>query len=274
MAISLSNLRRSTMQAPRLVIYGPAGVGKTSFAADAPNPVFLRVEDGMGHIEAEGWDIRKYQDALEAITALYNDPHDFGSVVLDTIDAFEPLIWAEVCAKVPHEKGKTVLGIEDYGFGKGFLYAANFLRQILDGLTALRDHRGMVTIICAHSKVQTVKSPDSDDYEKFALRINDKSESLVRGWCDALLFANYETTVVSAGRNDDRHRAIGSGKRLLYTQERPAFHAKNRYSLPAVLPFEKGQAWNTFVAAQAASQAAARAAQTPAPPPATPAAAQ
>ena len=149
---------------------------------------------------------------------------------------------------------------------------------LLSGLTALRDTRNMAVIVCAHSKVQTVKSPESDDYEKYALKINDKAEGVVRGWCDCLLFANYEQTVVTTGRNEERHRAVGTGRRLLYTQERPAFHAKNRYSLPPVLPFEKGQSWNTFIAAQAASYAATRPAVAANPelaaPPATPTAPQ
>lgn len=267
MAISLSTIKRSTMLPPRIVIYGVPGIGKTEFASLAPKPIFLNAEDGMGQIEADGWSIKSYQDAIDAITVLYNEPHDYQTVVLDTADALEPMLWAYVCATVPHEKGKPITGIEDYGFGKGYVHAIQPWLQVLSGLTALRDHRNMVAIICAHCKVQNVKAPDSDDYEKYALKIHDKAEGLVRGWCDALMFANYETSVVSNGRDDKRNRAVGVGKRLLYTQERPAFNAKNRYSLPPILPFEKGQSWNTFVAAQAASYAASRAAAAPAPEP-------
>lgn len=250
MAISLSSLRRSTPKPPRIVIYGVQGIGKTEFASLAPRPVFLCAEDGLGKIQADAWDVRSYQDVLSAITVLHQEAHDFSTVVIDTADSLEPLIWAHVCETVPHEKGKPIHSIEDYGYGKGYTHAMGPWRTILEGLTALRDARGMAVVVCAHSKIQTVKSPDSDDYEKYALKLNDKAEGLIRGWCDCLLFANYETRVISSGRDgSDRHRAVGTGKRILYTQERPAFHAKNRYSLPAELPFDKGTSWQTFVEA-------------------------
>lgn len=280
MAISLASLRTNTTRPPRIVIYGTTGVGKTDFASCAPNPVFLGAEDGLADIEGiKAWDISSYKDAIDAISVLYHDKHDFQTVVLDTADAFEPMVWAQVCATVKHEKGKPITNILDYGWGKGFEHASPLWTEFLAGLTALRNERSMCVIVCAHAKVQTVKSPDADDYEKFALRLDRHAEMQLRGWCDAMFFADYVKTVIATGREgQDRHRAVGKGDRVIYTEERPAFYAKNRYSLPPVLPFLKGQGWNTFVteqakahAAKAASPAAMQPVTTSAPSPVPPA---
>lgn len=250
MAISLASIKRNTQKPPKIVIYGVPGIGKTKWASQAPNPIFVCAEDGLGQIDVPHFPRAKsYGDVLGAITALYSEPHEFGTVVIDTIDALEPMIWAHVCATVPHEKGRQIQGIEDYGFGKGYVHAQREWLTFLAGLDALRDERGMAVILCAHSKIATVKSPDSDDYDKYALKVHDKTEAVIRGWTDCLLFANYDQSIVAAGRDGERRRATGTGKRLLFTEERPAFAAKNRYSLPPVLPLD----WNAFVAAQNAT---------------------
>lgn len=262
------------MKPPKIVIYGVPGIGKTRWAAASPSPIFLCAEDGLGQLDVPHFPrATRYSEVLDAITALYQEKHEFGTVVLDTIDALEPLIWAHVCETVPHEKGKPIRSIEDYGFGKGYVHAQKEWLTLLSGLDALRDDRGMAVILCAHSKVHTFKAPDSEDFDRYALKINDKAEGVVRGWADCLLFANYETHLIETGRDGERKRGAGVGKRLLYTEERPAFAAKNRYSLPPVLPLD----WNAFVAAQAASLAAVRAAAQPivlASTPANPAAVQ
>ena len=34
---------------------------------------------------------------MEALAALYSEPHEFGTVVIDSVDWLEPLIWKRVC---------------------------------------------------------------------------------------------------------------------------------------------------------------------------------
>lgn len=250
MAISLASIKRNTQKPPKIVIYGVPGIGKTKWASQAPNPIFICAEDGLGHLDVPHFPRAKsYEDVLGAITALYTEQHDYQTVVLDTIDALEPMIWAHVCATTPHEKGYAVQRIEDYGWGKGFTHAVNEWLTVMQGLDALRDDRGMAVILCAHSSSVRIKAPDSDDYDKFTLKVHKYAEAIIRGWTDNLLFANYEQTLIAAGRDGERKRAAGTGKRLLFTEARPSFEAKNRYSLPPVLPLD----WNAFVAAQNAT---------------------
>lgn len=253
--ISLASIQRSVVKPPKIVIYGVPGIGKTKWASCAPRPIFICAEDGLGQLDVPHFPrARSFQDVMEALVSLHREQHDFGTVVVDTIDAVEPMIWAHVCSSVPHEKGRPIQGIEDYGFGKGYVHAQREWLRFLTALDALRDDRGMAVILCAHSKVSTFKSPESDDYDRYALKINEKADAVVSGWTDCKLFANYETHLVETGRDGDRKRGAGTGRRLLFTEERPAFAAKNRYSLPPVLPLD----WNAFVAAQAAAITAAR----------------
>jgi len=138
MAISLASLRRSgAAMPPRLLAYGVAGVGKTKLAADAPRPIFLQTEDGLGKITADTFGmLRSYEDVQDALDVLYREDHGFQTVVLDSLDWLEPMIWKRTC------QDNNWPDIEKPGFGKGYIAALDVWRGFLDGMTLLRDERG------------------------------------------------------------------------------------------------------------------------------------
>lgn len=260
MAISLASIARGTrMKAPKVVLYGTAGVGKTAFAANAPSPVFLCTEEGLGalnvaRIEPREGDplIRSWSEIMESLQALQNEDHDFRTVVVDSLDFMEPLLWEHTAQK--HDKED----IEAFGYGKGYMYAVEEARAFLDALDQLRNTKGMAIVLICHDEVVRHESPDHEAFDRYQLRLQKRLAHKVRDWSDCLLFANYRTHVVTdKGKfNNERSRAIGKGERVLHTEERPAFWAKNRYSLPAELPLS----WQAFqdaitASAQAASQA-------------------
>jgi hypothetical protein len=141
MAISLTSLRRGgDARPPRILVYGVAGVGKTQFAADAPDSVFLQIEDGLGGIEASTFGLlRSFGQVMEALGCLYTEEHAFRTVVLDSLDWLEPLIWKHTAQAHGHKD------IEAFGYGKGYLAALDTWRAFLDGVNALRDERGMAS---------------------------------------------------------------------------------------------------------------------------------
>ena len=243
MAISLAQLTRAAQpKAPSILIHGVAGVGKTSFAADSPKPVFLLTEDGLGTIEVEHYPLaRSFDDVIGALAALYTEEHDYRTVVVDSVDWLEPLVWAKVC------RDNGWKSIEDAGYGKGYVAGQDVWRQYLDGLNALRNDRGMTIIQIAHTDIKRFDSPEHDPYDRYVIKLHTRAAALLQEHADVVLFANYRISTVKAdvGFNKKVNRALGSGERVIHTAERPAFLAKNRYGLPETLPLD----WQAFVQA-------------------------
>lgn len=243
MAISLAQLTRaSAPKAPRILIHGVAGVGKTTFAAEAKAPVFVATEDGLGTLGAAHFPLaRTFDDVIGSLSALYSEPHEFSTVVIDSVDWLEPLVWAKAC----RDNGWG--SIEDAGYGKGYVAALGLWRQYIEGLNALRDDRGMTVVQIAHTDIKRFDSPEHDPYDRYVIKLHSRAAALLQEHSDVVLFANYRISTVKSdvGFNKKISRAVGSGERVIHTAERPAFLAKNRYGLPDTLPLE----WQAFAAA-------------------------
>ena len=246
MAISLASLRRGNeVKPPRLLLYGTHGIGKTSLAAGAPKPIVLQTEDGLCLIDAPTFGmLRTYGDVMEAIAELLAEPHDFQTVVLDTLDWMQPLIWAEACRLNKWQD------IEQPGFGKGYLAADDTWRCLLEGITALRDERGMTAILLAHCEVKRFDPPESEPYDRYQPKLQSRASALVQEYVDAVLLANYRVTLVKDDPRDkdSRVRGVGGGARVIYTTERPSHLAKNRYRMPDQIPLPDDPAamWNSL----------------------------
>lgn len=245
--MTLANATRGIIAKPiRVVVYGPDGVGKSTFAAAAPKTVFLGAEDGTNEMNVARMPTPEtFQDIRDAVQILLTASdaeliEHLGIVpktlALDTIDWVEPLIWKEVC----DEGGKS--SIEAFGFGKGYIEALDKLETFLTvDLNRLRDVKGMNIIILGHSLIKTFKNPEGDDYDRYQLKLKDNAASKVREWADCVLFANHET-LVDTDEKTKRGKAVSTGKRFLYTSRRPTYDAKNRFGLPAKI----GLSWDAL----------------------------
>jgi len=162
------------------------------------------------------------------------EKHDFDSVVLDSLDWVEPLIWKSVC-----DEGK-VETIEQYagGYGKGYVRTLDLWRTLLKELSVLNEH--MHVLLIGHAQIKSFQDPELPTaYDRYQLKINDKAAALVREAADAVLFARFETELV---KTNGKTRAYGEGNRIMYTESRPGWDAKNRFNLPFVLPLD----WKVF----------------------------
>lgn len=234
MAVSLASLvRQSKPKPPRIWVYGTSGIGKTTLATYAPAPVFIQTEDS--HVEVPTFGVLKtYSDVTAAIGELINQPHEFKTLALDSVDWLEPLIHAETC------RVNKWSNIEDPGYGKGFAAALDVWREFLEGLTILRDQREMGIILIGHAEIKKFDSPETEPYDRYQPKLQRSASALVQEHVDALLFANYQvsTTKADAGFNRKAVRGVGTGSRHLYTIERPAFLAKNRFNMPDKIPLD------------------------------------
>jgi hypothetical protein len=242
MSISLASLAKNSPKAPRVIIYGEAGCGKTTFGACAPSPVFIQTEDGLGNLDATAFPLAtSFDDVMAALQSLYTEDHTFQTLVVDSLDWLEPLVWQKVCAL------HNVPSIESLPYGKGYVEALSIWRQFFDGITALRDARGMTVVMIAHSQVVRVEDPTLPAYDRHGLKLHKRAAAVAEEFADVILYATMQTNTVTedAGFNNKRVRAVTSGDRIMHTVGQPAFLAKSRFSLPSPLPL----AWDAFAAA-------------------------
>jgi hypothetical protein len=219
---------------PRIVIHGVHGVGKTTFAAAAPNPVFIWTEKGKGKLRVPGFPIAKsYEDVIRAMRVLMGE-HSYRTLVIDSLDWLEPLIWQATAL----EYQKT--NIEDFGYGKGYTYADERWKELLNALTILSERRGMTVVCIAHTEIKRYDAPDTEPYDRYCIKLHKRAAALVDEWADVVGFARWEvhTEQTDVGFNKKVTRGIGTGERRLALEERPAFEAKNRYGLPAEIALD------------------------------------
>lgn len=225
----------------RALLYGVQGIGKSTWAARAPSPIFIQTEDGLGEIGAPRFPVATtFEEALQAVSDLCSEDHDFKTVVVDTLDWLERLIWSHVCQE--HRKDN----IEDFGYGKGYQFAIKHWRDFLDGLNWLRNEKGMHVILLAHSVISKFEDPESESYDRFSPKLHRHAIAIVSEWCDDVLFAKFKvlTSSEDKGFNKKRARGFGTGERIVRTEERPAHAAKNRLGLP----FEMNLDWAEYAA--------------------------
>lgn len=247
MAFNLSAISKTKRtRAPKIVIAGPGKIGKTTFASMAPNAIGILTEDGADSVDADAFPLATtLSEVYEAISTLINEPHEFKTVFIDSIDWLEPLVQAHVC-QVNGWKN-----IEAPGFGKGYIAAAEEWRTLLSGLEALRAQRNMGIILIAHDKVKRIEDPMTEGYDSHVLKLNDRASALVLEWADVIGFCGYRvfTTKTDAGFGNKETKATTTGERLLHVEPHPAHCGGNRFGLTN-MPLD----WTAFSSALTAAQ--------------------
>ena len=234
--LTLAAVRRGRMVMPiRTLLFGVEGVGKTTFGASAPNPIFIGPEDGAGLLEVEHFpQPENWTRVREAVAALTNEPHTYGTAVFDTLDWLEPLLWKHICER----DGKR--DIEDYGYGKGYVAALDEWRVFINDLERLRAVKRIQIVLLAHSWIRPFKNPEGEDFDRYEMKIHLKAAGLLKEWSDVVLFANYETFAHKDDKTK-RVRGVSTGARLCYTTRTAAYDAKNRFSLPESFALDWGE---------------------------------
>lgn len=235
----------------KIIVYGVQGIGKNTFAATFERPILIRTEDGAGNFDVPTFPklVETFDEMIMAFQALYDQEHNYKTIIMDTLDWLEPIINAHQIAQRPFtEKNVEVRHIEDYGFGKGYNMAADWHRFIIGWLDSFRVNKGMDVILLSHAEIKRHDPPDSDPYDRYQIKLHKTAASIWQEWADMVLFCNYKTHTKTAdvGFNKEVTRGEGNGDREIYTEERPAFNAKNHWNLPPSIYIGKDQSWAAF----------------------------
>lgn len=235
-------LRKGKRQRPRRVLfYGTKGWGKSTWA-NIPGSVFVNIEDGLDDIDCVSTEwLLTFESVVAAIGSLINSPDMFSSVVIDSADWLEGLIFKQVA----DEAGKE--NIEQIGYGKGYETAANKLLYLIQGLDQLRAKKGCHVVFLAHEQVVRFNAPGGDSYDRYTPALHKTMSPVLTEWCDEVLYAGYKvlTHTEDLGFNKKRNYATGGNIRFIRTTETAAIVAKNRLGLPDEL---SDTSWNAYAA--------------------------
>lgn len=245
--IDLKTISKNSPKKPRITIYGSSGIGKTTFASSAPNPIFIITEDGLGDIEAKAMPqdesgkprpAQTFDEVIECLTALGEQDHDFETVVIDSLDWLEPLVWAATCKRL------GVTSIEAPGYGKGYVESSIEWRQFFQYVTGLRDFKNMNVIMIAHGAITRVEDPVHPAYDTHGLKLHKRAAALAEEFSDVIGYATLKTLLKTeeVGFGEKRNRAISTGEHILYLSGTPSFVAKNRYHMPDCIALD----WEEF----------------------------
>tara|TARA_Y100000361_G_C11152874_1_gene342258 strand:+ start:1419 stop:2165 length:747 start_codon:yes stop_codon:yes gene_type:complete len=238
--MSLADIKtKGQLKPPKICLYGPGGIGKTTFASTMPDVIIVQTEDGIGKLKANHFDVCKaYDDGTDKsfigrLNTLLNEEHDFKVLAIDSLDWLEALIHKHVC----EENGWKEIGSQ--AFGKGYAAALEVWKDYVRLIDRIRDERKMTILQIAHDKVVKYDDPTTESYDRHQIKLNNRAADLIIEHCDAVFFTRFKRGAVqkknsSGGLSSEIHQ----GDRTIFTQDNPNWMAKNRYGLPAEMPFD------------------------------------
>lgn len=216
----------------RVVMMGTPGIGKSTWAASAPNAIFIPTEEGTHHLDVAAFPVAAtFRDVLDACEVLRTEKHSYEHVVLDTADALETLVHRATCERNGWSH------IEQPDFQKGFEAALIDWRTLLTSLERLQTERGMGVILVSHVQIRTFRNPSGPDYDRYEPKIHKKAAALLSEWAFAVLFA-MQVEWVDKVKGAQKHKGTTDGRRIVKTTRTPAWDAKNRWNLPDEIPLD------------------------------------
>ena len=222
-----------------VTLYGAEGAGKSTFASQAPKPLFIDFENGSNFLDVNRIQPKSYLQFIEILKMLETEKHDYQTLVIDSVDFAEEMLSDYVCEM----NGKK--NLEDWGYGAGYKYLSKAFFNFLSGVERLRQVRGMHIIFIAHCSIRKFEDPRlQQSYDRYTLKLYHANAERLKESSDFLLYAGFQDMTTGGGSNSQGGKAkgISTGKRLLMTQRAPAFDAKSRVNIPEQLDLS----WSSF----------------------------
>jgi hypothetical protein len=238
------DLQQPRLLPPRILIYGEPKKGKTTFAYNAPNTVFIQTEDGLdAYPDAKAFPLAEsFEDIMNYLGQLATEEHEFNTLAIDSMDWLETLIHTKIC------KEKHVDSIADIGYGAGYTAALAYWREFMSATNWLRENKNMMIIFIAHSQIADYKSPDAEAFSKHMIKLHKAASAYVKERSDIILFVNTMLATKTEKKfGTERKIALGGDERVLYTHDKNSSECGTRFAMPKEIPFDKnGNYWNVI----------------------------
>ena len=254
MAISLSSLTKTKRDHPPvLAFHGTGGIGKTSLASEFPDPLYVFTEGEAPPADVEmttlqdddgnPQPIKTFSELLDVFDALLTQEHEFKTVIIDSLDALEKMVWAHTCARMGWESIDSNDKGSPTAFGKGYLEADNDWLEYITAIRALA-RSGLYVVQILHSEVKQHNDPVVDPYDRYRPKLQKRACDIIIEKSDALLFIHRKPVIKqvdkSFGKKESKADGMSGSERIVYTDERAGFLAKNRLNMPASFRYVKG----------------------------------
>ena len=227
---------KGVQRAPlKLVVYGSEGVGKSTFCAAAPNPIFLDAESGTLQLAVDRVLIKGFENGLDAVADILDSKYK--TVVFDSADAFVELATQELLIRTGWES------IESPGYGRGYVEQAEIIRELLRAADACIG-AGKNVVFIVHASIQRFADPAGDSFDRWTLSTPKKISPLLSEWCDTMLFADHDRSIITKKGDFGQEKKVAKewGARIAFTEHRGSHDAKNRFNLPEKISLD----WKTF----------------------------
>ena len=228
-------------RAVKLVLYGVEGIGKSTLASKCPEPLFIDVEGSTAQLDVARTPVPKTLDELKKIlTEIEANPTLCKTLIIDTADWLEKMLTADLCIR------NKWTGIENIGYGKGYVYLAEDMEKVLMQMDRIWS-KGINVVFTAHAMMRKQELPNEDgSFDRWELKLSKKCAPLLKEWADALIFCNFETILTG---DKDKKKAHGNN-RVMYTEHHACWDAKNRFGLDSKLPMNYESIASMFVTAE------------------------
>ena len=230
MAFTIS---KGKLQTPvRAVSYGAEGLGKSTLAAQLPEPLFIDIEGGTHQLDVARIDPpTDWAMLIEEVSYIRDNDLGIKTLVIDTADRAQALCEAALLQESGVDSIEKVGG----GYGKGYTaLLEKFRKELLYKLDEVIA-KGINVCLLAHAVMRKQESPEDPPFDRWELNLSKKLAPEVRAWADLLLFCNFR---IMAVEENGKVKAKGNAKRVMYANHRPTFDAKNRYGLPDEMALE------------------------------------
>lgn len=203
------------------LLYGQAGIGKTTFAARAPKSLIVNLEGGLKGVPLKELgafatsQLNAYGEVLEVFErALKSDR--FETLVIDSVSRAQELLIRQICDSEQTPKKS----LADFKYGAGYARLSAEAQLFCEWIDALKKARKNVILI-AHEAVETFQDPEADAYDRFNTSLDKRIGEKVRAAVDHIFYMHNEKTVSES-------KARLRGRTLIQTKPTGGVIAKTR----------------------------------------------